>query len=622
MPKRIENLVLDIRKKDNFTKFEVKQFDDITLNVSLLENGIEYNVGSSTAKLYVGCLGEVYRQEEGITVSENNVIINVDRNILSKKCIAYAEIELTDNIGTVTSSTFIFSIVDKVGEGANIPSSIEGFVARYEKMLAQFKLDSAKVVDDLEKDYDSLKGIILDENASANLQNQINQVNSQLEHIEHQYNISNGIIKMPLDFPSIPFDVIYQNGVFEANIKPKDILDTVNSNIVYIDTLNNSSSTSGFDINTPISLGRFSENLSNNVYTKSNIVVNFLNNFESFDTGITITSQGKNIYFRSMSPRGITWVGRLQRPNTPGRNECSGSWESYNNIFKIVQDKYYEVMDIVNPTKEFDEMICYVKVTDLSTCLNTKGTYYQDNTTVYLNPKANENIKNCFLALSQGIFNINGTTSNKLVFENICFPIYSYRQYPTTTSFETYFFNCLWHRNPNDALAFQGVYKTYLINCVASYGNKDGFNYHTTSTESLAVEVNCKAYGSGVNKVPSGNTTTHSNNGSTAHDGMKVARFGCTYYNCQGPIVADVNDCYSINVGVRAYNCAAGNTGIKASFYFDDANGKSLVVDCDGGGLNVDYSVRGTSSTKISGMRGLNKFYGDVQLVKECALYV
>ena len=39
-----------------------------------------------------------------------------------------------------------------------------------------------EVVSDIQKDYDSLQKIIIDENASANLQNQINLVNSQLEH--------------------------------------------------------------------------------------------------------------------------------------------------------------------------------------------------------------------------------------------------------------------------------------------------------------------------------------------------------------------------------------------------------------------------------------------------------
>ena len=40
----------------------------------------------------------------------------------------------------------------------------------------------SEVVSDIQKDYDSLQKIIIDENASANLQNQINQTNSQLAH--------------------------------------------------------------------------------------------------------------------------------------------------------------------------------------------------------------------------------------------------------------------------------------------------------------------------------------------------------------------------------------------------------------------------------------------------------
>ena len=44
------------------------------------------------------------------------------------------------------------------------------------------EIDSA--VKDMQADYDSLQKVIIDENASANLQNQINNVNSQLAHIE------------------------------------------------------------------------------------------------------------------------------------------------------------------------------------------------------------------------------------------------------------------------------------------------------------------------------------------------------------------------------------------------------------------------------------------------------
>ena len=47
----------------------------------------------------------------------------------------------------------------------------------------------SEVVSDIQKDYDSLQKIIIDENASANLQNQINQTNSQLEQKANVVNI-------------------------------------------------------------------------------------------------------------------------------------------------------------------------------------------------------------------------------------------------------------------------------------------------------------------------------------------------------------------------------------------------------------------------------------------------
>ena len=49
----------------------------------------------------------------------------------------------------------------------------------------------SEVVSDIQKDYDSLQKIIIDENASANLQNQINQTNSQLEHKPNKTHIWN-----------------------------------------------------------------------------------------------------------------------------------------------------------------------------------------------------------------------------------------------------------------------------------------------------------------------------------------------------------------------------------------------------------------------------------------------
>ena len=64
----------------------------------------------------------------------------------------------------------------------------------------------SEVVSDIQKDYDSLQKIIIDENASANLQNQINQTNSQLEQKANKNELNllsfnrYGDIDLPSDF--------------------------------------------------------------------------------------------------------------------------------------------------------------------------------------------------------------------------------------------------------------------------------------------------------------------------------------------------------------------------------------------------------------------------------------
>ena len=63
-------------------------------------------------------------------------------------------------------------------------------------------------IKDIQTDYDSLQKVIIDENASANLQNQINDVNSQLA-----YNINNLVDReVNIKFPPYPFEPCKMNG--------------------------------------------------------------------------------------------------------------------------------------------------------------------------------------------------------------------------------------------------------------------------------------------------------------------------------------------------------------------------------------------------------------------------
>lgn len=111
----------------------------------------------------------------------------------------------------------------KVSENARIESEKQRVDAE--------NLRKEKIIE-IQTDYDSLKKVIIDENASANLQNQINQTNSQLEHKanSHEVRKNNVSIKMEDLHTEVKsamtggsVAVVGENAVGKENVKPKAI---------------------------------------------------------------------------------------------------------------------------------------------------------------------------------------------------------------------------------------------------------------------------------------------------------------------------------------------------------------------------------------------------------------
>ena len=224
MPRKSISFELDFMIKDILPKFAVKQFDDVSFNIKPKKQGLDYDTTGMTGKIFIGVNNDMFMQTKNITVSNNNVNILLDRNMLQKNGRAYAEVELTDSNGTITSSSFIFNIDSKIGEGATIPGSIEGFVAKYERLISEFKSQvnetisncNANVdnklntvdslinvkISDFEKRFNRLTSSqqqdaeVIDarvgENGKsyASLGDRLNEVDSQLEHIEKQVSIN------------------------------------------------------------------------------------------------------------------------------------------------------------------------------------------------------------------------------------------------------------------------------------------------------------------------------------------------------------------------------------------------------------------------------------------------
>lgn len=141
MAKRSIKINLNFLNRDILSKFTIKQFDNATITVTPLLGLEPLDPRNNTCKLYVSVGEEVYLQGEGIQTSENSIIINLDRNIVSSHGRALAELELLDSNGVFTSTTFIFEIEPKVGEGATLPGQVEGFIAKHERLISEFRAE-------------------------------------------------------------------------------------------------------------------------------------------------------------------------------------------------------------------------------------------------------------------------------------------------------------------------------------------------------------------------------------------------------------------------------------------------------------------------------------------------
>lgn len=103
----------------------------------------------------------------------------------------------------------------KVSENARIESEKQRVDAE--------NLRKEKIIE-IQSDYDSLKKVIIDENVSANLQNQINQTNSQLEHIESK--LENYKVINVLDY-----GIVANNNKIDNTLKINEVIENVSGKV-------------------------------------------------------------------------------------------------------------------------------------------------------------------------------------------------------------------------------------------------------------------------------------------------------------------------------------------------------------------------------------------------------
>lgn len=105
MPRRKIQLDLDYVKNNNVIKFNAKQFEDIEIQVTIIENKAIYDLENSTVEFY--CDKQL---EYTVEVVDNVVIIVIESESVIEEGIYKCELIIDDSEGTLKIPTFYFYV--------------------------------------------------------------------------------------------------------------------------------------------------------------------------------------------------------------------------------------------------------------------------------------------------------------------------------------------------------------------------------------------------------------------------------------------------------------------------------------------------------------------------------
>lgn len=182
----------------------------------------------------------------------------------------------------------------------------------------------------------------------------------------------------------------------------------------------------------------------------------------------------------------------------------------------------------------------YTSVSSLA-AVTTPGTWYSDTTSTYVMPHTETSPDNLMLSgvVRTGFFSSAPLTISKNVtYEGVWGACQS--SGGTFVGIDSNFDYC----PIGNGLNITGG-RSFSFRCQARGNLRDGFNYHEISSSVFFYEEQCRAYQNGMTK------TNTSSNATTAHETANGVRVMCEFWDCYGPMVADVNSTITYNFGLN-----------------------------------------------------------------------
>lgn len=279
-------------------------------------------------------------------------------------------------------------------------------------------------------------------------------------------------------------------------------------------------------------------------------------------------------------------------------------------IYSTSDTDYDDVINVVVHTArdEFGHEYPLQKLSSLAELTAASEGFFLDAGTLYVKPVAGRPIGDAWCLFGTG--GIDQTTGSRYSFKNISFYGGGRVVQSQNTDGVWYFDNCEFKFGGSSGYRMIGtnIY-TYLKNCVAYCNYGDGLTYSGTSCH--VVEDNCQSYKNGFN-----NSDQSIQNGSSLHGTCRAIRVGGTYGSTYGPVVADVQDSKSWNIGCAAFNSRT-TSGVSSSWeaWGPDSSytgAEMWIVNCTGYGSDYDLYAHSGGIIHYRNFESDLKFFEDV----------
>lgn len=181
-----ERKILHIDRVNPMPLWNFKQEDDGVLLLEIYKGGQALDVTGQAITLGVkNSKGQLIEHNTGVVINKSSVDITLSNSIFAVKGKLECDLILKDSQGQMSTAAFYLLVGQKVLGEENILST--NIIPTIDKIATDLETRGNKLIDDVTKDYCTLQKVIIDENAAADLQNQINGVNSSLDNITNQF---------------------------------------------------------------------------------------------------------------------------------------------------------------------------------------------------------------------------------------------------------------------------------------------------------------------------------------------------------------------------------------------------------------------------------------------------